>query len=208
MFKRPWQKFFREKIEYMLAEKRALLDIGGGLRIDSARNNRIDQSHAWIMPMIRERGVAYKVLDYVDTYHPDVVGDVQDLPLPDDSQDAIVCNAILEHVENPIKAAAELYRVLKPGGLCFMYVPFLYYYHAEKGYYGDYWRFTDDGIRSICKPFASIELAPVRGPVEALVRLSPLGRLRFLCDMGFVLDRAFGKLSSKQVGGYYVFLRK
>jgi SAM-dependent methyltransferase len=208
MFKRPWQKFFREKIERMLAEKHALLDIGGGLRIDPARNNRVERGNAWIMPMIKERGVAYKVLDYVDTYNPDMVGDVQDLPLPDDSEDAIVCNAILEHVENPIKAAAELYRVLKPGGLCFMYVPFLYYYHAEKGYYGDYWRFTDDGIRFICKPFSSIELAPVRGPVEALVRLSPLGRLRFLCDIGFVFDKAFGKLSSKQVGGYYVFLRK
>jgi SAM-dependent methyltransferase len=208
MLKRPWQTFFREKIERMLAEKRALLDIGGGLRIDPARNNRVAPGNAWIMPMIRERGVAYKVLDYVDTYHPDIVGDVQDLPLPDDSEEAIVCNAILEHVENPIKAAAELHRVLKPGGLCFMYVPFLYYYHAEKGYYGDYWRFTDDGIRSICKSFASIELAPVRGPVEVLVRLSPLGRSRLMCDIGFLFDKAFGKLSSKQVGGYYVFLRK
>ena len=130
------------------------------------------------------------------------------MPLPDNSQEAIICNAILEHVENPIKAAAELYRVLQKGGLCFMYVPFLYYYHAEKGYYGDYWRFTDDGIHSICKPFASIELAPVRGPVEALVRLSPLGRVSFLCDIGFLFDKMFGKLSSKQVGGYYVFLRK
>jgi len=53
----------------------------------------------------------------------------------------------LEHVENPIKAAREMYRALKPNGYCFVYVPFLYYYHAEKGYYGDFWRFTEDSTK-------------------------------------------------------------
>jgi SAM-dependent methyltransferase len=208
MFTRPWEIFFDDKIRRILTEKKGLLDIGGGLRIDPSRNNRLDSSRSWIVSMIKECAVSYRVLDYVDTYNPDIVGDIQNLPLPNESQEALICNAILEHVENPIKAVQELYRVLMPGGLCFMYVPFLYYYHAEKGYYGDYWRFTDDGIRSMCKSFSSIELAPVRGPVEALVRLSPLGRTKFLCDIGFLIDKMTGKLSSKQVGGYYVFLRK
>jgi SAM-dependent methyltransferase len=208
MFTRPWDIFFCEKIGHMLEEGGTLLDIGGGLRIDPSRNNRIEPKNAWIMPRIKELGVLYRVLDYVDTYHPDVVGDVQNLPLPDGSQTAIVCNAVLEHVENPIKASMELYRVLKPGGCCFLYVPFLYYYHAERGYYGDYWRFTDDAIRSMCKPFSSLELVPVRGPLETLIRLTPMGRLSFMCDIGFLLDKALNKLSSKQVGGYYVFLRK
>jgi SAM-dependent methyltransferase len=204
---RPWDIFFKRAIERLL-DKKEILDIGGTLRFAGDRSNRVDPKNAWIGERVKERGISYKVLDYVDTYSPDIVGDIQDLPLPDNSQEAIVCMAVLEHIENPIKAAGELYRVLKPEGLLLVYVPFLYYYHAEEGYYGDFWRFTPDSLRSIFKPFASVELCAVRGPLETLIRLSPLGRYRMFEHVGFVLDRLFGKLSSKQVSGYHALLTK
>lgn len=43
-------------------------------------------------------------------------GDLQDLDLQDNIFDKIICVSVLEHVENPIKAAKELWRLLKPGG--------------------------------------------------------------------------------------------
>ena len=208
MFTRPWDIFYRDRLGRMLRDKSAILDIGGGLRFAADRSNRSDTGKQWIADTIRERGIAYTVLDYVDTYHPDIVGDIQDLPLPDASQEAIVCNAVLEHVENPIKAAEELFRVLKPGGYCFVYVPFLYYYHAHKDYYLDYWRFTKDSLRSIFGKFATIEIQNVRGPLETLVRLSPLGRVKIFQDVAYLLDVAFGKLSSNQTSGFFVFLEK
>lgn len=205
---KPWERFFKEKVTRILAEKKTVIDIGGSFRIDPTRNNRIEPQNAWIADLIKEKGTDYKILDYVDTYHPDIVGDVQNLPFPDNSQEALVCLAVLEHVENPIKAAAELYRVLEPGGYCLVYVPFLYYYHAEKGYYGDYWRFTEDGLRFIFKPFTTFEIMNVRAPIETLIRLSPLGRWDVVCDVGNFFDKLTGKLSSKQTAGYYVFLQK
>lgn len=205
---KPWDLFFRERVTRILSEKKSIVDIGGGFRIDPTRNNRADPQNAWITEMIRSRGINYKVLDYVDRYHPDIVGDVQDLPFEDNSQEAIVCLSVLEHVENPIKAATELYRTLGPGGLCLVYVPFLYYYHAEKGYYGDYWRFTEDGLRFIFKPFKTFEISHVRGPIEMLIHLSPLGRSSVMCNIGYLLDNFTGKLSSKQTAGYFVFLEK
>lgn len=207
MLERPWDIFYTRAIERLL-ERREILDIGGSLRFSKEGTNRVDPKNAWIGERIKQKGVTYRVLDYVDTYAPDLVGDIQDLPLPDASQEAIVCAAVLEHVENPIKAAHELQRVLKPGGLCLVYVPFLYYYHAERGYYGDYWRFTPDSLRFLFKPFSSIELCAVRGPLETLVRLSPLGRHRAFEHAAFLLDRLFGKLSSKQVSGYHALLTK
>ncbi len=206
--KRPWDTFYHESITRILSEKKEVIDIGGTFRIDRERNNRLNPENVWIGEMIKEKGVSYKILDYVDTYHPDIVGDVQALPFADGTQEAIVCLAVLEHVEDPIQSARELYRVLKPGGYCFVYVPFLYYYHAEKGYYGDYWRFTEDGLRFIFKSFTKFEICNVRGPVEMLVRLSPLGRFNFMCDLGFVFDKLTGRLSSKQTAGYHVMLTK
>lgn len=208
MFQRPWDIFYKDRLSRLLVPESVLLDIGGGLRVDAARNNRIDPRNAWIPRLIEERKVRYTILDYVDTYHPDIVGDIQDLPLPDGSQDAIVCNAVLEHVENPIKAAGELYRTLRPGGRCFVYVPFLYYYHAERGYYQDYWRFTEDGLRSIFRSFSTIEIQSVRGPLETLIRLSPLGRWGFFEDIGYIFDTLFKKGGSKQTSGYFIYLEK
>lgn len=42
--------------------------------------------------------------------------DIQNTGLPDQSLDIIICNHVLEHVEDFRKALKELYRILKPGG--------------------------------------------------------------------------------------------
>lgn len=208
MLKRPWDIFAREKLAHIIDESSSVLDIGGGLRIDSSRSNRLDPKNAWIRARIEQRGVRYRILDYVPDFHPDLVGDIQALPLPDASEEAIICNAVFEHVENPFKAASELYRVLKPGGRAFVYVPFLYYYHAHEGYYGDYWRYTPDSIQLLFAPFAVREIQSVRGAIETLVRLTPLGRVGWCAGAAYLLDRLFGKLATKQVSGYFVYLQK
>ncbi len=208
IFARPWDEFFNERIRRICNASSRLLDIGAGLRLSKEFGNRENPSHHWIADLLKEKKIEYVVLDYVDTYHPHIVGDIQDLPLPDNSEENIVCLAILEHVENPFKSFAELYRVLKPGGRCLLYVPFLYYYHAERGYYHDYWRFTRDSLDALAKPFTTVEIANVRGPFETLMRLSPLGRWRLSCDLAFLVDRLFGKLASRQTSGYYVWLVK
>jgi ubiquinone/menaquinone biosynthesis C-methylase UbiE len=42
--------------------------------------------------------------------------DVQNIPLEDESFDAIICNHIMEHVEDDGKALRELHRIMKPNG--------------------------------------------------------------------------------------------
>ncbi len=205
---RPSEQFYRNSIERILRDKKEILDIGGGLRFDGTRGNKVLPSNAWIGEEIKKRGTKYTVLDYVDTYHPDIVGDIQHLPITDNSIESMVCLSILEHVPNPFLSAQEMYRVLKPGGYCFVYVPFLFYYHAENGYYADYWRFTKDTLTMLFEPFSSIELQPARGPIETLIRLTPLGRYELFCDAGHLLDRLTNKLGSSQTSGYYMFLIK
>lgn len=206
LLKKPWEIFFEEKMKKLFTDKKTVIDIGGGLRIAKDKNNRYDKTRAWLLPYAEKAD--YKVMDPVPDYHPDLVGDIHALPFPDNSIDAIICISVLEHVENPIKAFEEMYRVLKPGGYCFIYVPFLYYYHAEKGYYADYWRFTKDVLMLLSKPFTSTEICSVRGAIEAWIKISPFGRSKFICDLAYVADKLTGKIKSAQVGGYNLFLIK
>jgi SAM-dependent methyltransferase len=65
-------------------------------------------------------------LDINPAGRPDVVHDlnVAPYPLASDSFDLIVCLHVLEHVEKLVDATGELFRLLKPGGLLFVEVPF------------------------------------------------------------------------------------
>ncbi|GAB2859774.1 hypothetical protein GCM10027026_07040 [Myroides odoratimimus subsp. xuanwuensis] len=53
----------------------------------------------------------------------DVLGSLTDLPCADDSVDLLVCYHVLEHVPDDRRAMAEIARVLSPGGLGILQVP-------------------------------------------------------------------------------------
>lgn len=199
-------QFFNEKIKQIFENKKNIIDIGGGLRVSKQRGNRFNPGREWITKYLDK--VDYKILDPVPDYNPDIIGDIHDLPMEDGSIDAIICIAVLEHIENPFKAFEEMYRVLKPGGYCFIYVPFLFYYHAQHGYYGDFWRYTEDSLKYLSRDFSSIEIQKVRHPFETWIYLSPLGRVKFFNKLAKIMDVLLKKQDSKQTSGYNVFLIK
>lgn len=49
--------------------------------------------------------------------------DVHAIPFEENTFDVVICNHVLEHVDNDIKAMSELHRVLKPGGWGLMQSP-------------------------------------------------------------------------------------
>lgn len=52
-----------------------------------------------------------------------IMGDAYRLDLSNDSVDAVTFMEVIEHLENPEKAIAEIYRVLKPGGRLVLMFP-------------------------------------------------------------------------------------
>lgn len=50
--------------------------------------------------------------------------DVHHIPFEANTYDIAMCNHVMEHVDDDIKAMSEIYRVLKPGGWAILQVPF------------------------------------------------------------------------------------
>ena len=68
-----------------------------------------------------------KNLDYItaDMESP-IAGvklDIQEMPFKDNEFDVVICNHVLEHVEDDKKAMSEILRVLKKGGYALLHVP-------------------------------------------------------------------------------------
>jgi SAM-dependent methyltransferase len=64
--------------------------------------------------------------------------------------DVVICEQVLEHVVDPLKAAANLRRLCASGGHVIVSTPFMVRVH-ELPLYGlaDYWRFTPRGLRTL-----------------------------------------------------------
>lgn len=73
-----------------------------------------------------------KNLDYTtaDMVSPiaDLHFDIMKIPLDDNIYDWVICNHVLEHVENDIEAMKEILRILKAGGRAILQVPINYDY--------------------------------------------------------------------------------
>jgi SAM-dependent methyltransferase len=53
----------------------------------------------------------------------DYVSDITAIPVSDASFDVIICTEVLEHVPEPVRALAEMARILKPGGILLLTAP-------------------------------------------------------------------------------------
>ena len=59
-----------------------------------------------------------------DNSQLDIKSDITNIPLEDQSVDAIMCTEVFEHIPDPIAAIKEFSRLLKPGGYLLITAPF------------------------------------------------------------------------------------
>ncbi len=94
----------------------------------------------------------------------DVAADLRALPFADNSFDAATSEQVLEHVPQPWKAAAEIERVVKPGGQIHLALPFIFPWHPSPS---DYTRWTFEGMADLFPHCTVVEKGIAAGPCSA-----------------------------------------
>lgn len=118
-----------------------VLDVGG--RIQPYR------------PLVEDRLEHYIAVDPQLAGLVDAVAVGERLPFADNSFDLVICTQVLSYVKYPDKVVAEIYRVLKRGGLLFVSAPAFFPWHHDER-----WRFLPDGLRILLSRFSRVEVAP------------------------------------------------
>ena len=99
----------------------------------------------------------------------DIVADAQNMPLiPSESADCALFVSVLQHLPSPQKAINEAFRVLRPGGIIYVNVPFIFVYHRDPE---DFNRLSVPGLEFLCSHFERIASGSVRGPASTFCDL-------------------------------------
>lgn len=154
-----FNKYFLSNLKYLRGYNRAVKIIGDKAeQREQLFNKLIAESQDKKCLQIGVRKTKYfsnwiSVDLYDHSNNIDYNYDINDLKFKENTFDIIVCNAVLEHVETPIKAIKELYRVLKNNGVIWVEVPFNQPYHPSPH---DYWRVTLSGLKIWMDKFIEI----------------------------------------------------
>jgi SAM-dependent methyltransferase len=183
---KPPNRVAAKNIERLLsllsAPSPLVLVIGGG-----TMGNGVEALYA-------QRGVRVLAFDIYRSPLTQFVADAHRIPLADESVDAVLIQAVLEHVLDPGQVVNEIERVLARGGLVYAETPFLQQVHA--GPY-DFVRFTSSGHRYLFRAFEELSAGPVAGPgTQLLWSVDHLTR-------GVLRSQLLGKL----VRGLFFWLR-
>jgi SAM-dependent methyltransferase len=127
----------------------------------------------------------------------DLVGDAHFLSrfLREGSVDAVVSGSVIEHLQAPWLFAAEVNRVLKPGGLIYHEAPGAWPAHAQPN---DFWRMSAEGLRALFGPECGFEVLEVRDAGPLAMVPAPQWRDRHL-DMPTVPAFAMAEILARKV---------
>lgn len=130
----------RLQTHYIVEETRGqsysvVIDVGAG----TSPYRKMIKHERYIVVDIEDRGGA----DGAER----VTGDLtKGIPLENELADLILCTEVLEHVPEYSVAMSELHRLLKPGGVLLVTVPFVWVLHEAPN---DFFRFTHFGIQHL-----------------------------------------------------------
>ena len=137
---------FQAEVAAVVAAGRrpTMLDIGGRARSQVQRSEMFPECDVTVLDIVADPGV-------------DVVGDAHELSryFPADSFDFAMSVSVFEHLLMPWRAAVELNRVLRPGGVVLVHT------HQTLGMHDmpwDFWRFSDNAWSGLFNRYTGFEV--------------------------------------------------
>jgi SAM-dependent methyltransferase len=134
----------------------AVLDVGGRYRPYRPLFENIDR---------------YVAVDLVKSEFIDIIADGQNLPFAPATFEVVIATQVFDYFRDPFKAAREMERVLKPGGVLLASFPAC----APRFVDREHWRFTDAGLRVLLAPFEKVEIVPELHSIAGLIRTVNIG---------------------------------
>lgn len=101
----------------------------------------------------------------------DVVGVVEEIPLPDAGFEIVLCTQVLEHADDPATGVRELRRVVAPGGRVLLSTHGVQAYHPNPR---DLWRWTHEGLETLCRQngeWSSVTVTSEAGTASCIAML-------------------------------------
>ena len=119
-------------------------------------------------PLFAAFSSSYVGVDPVENPYAELQGSVEDLPVEDGTFDVVLCNQVLEHCDDPVKAVQELRRATAPGGRVLASTHGVMPYHPSPT---DYWRWTHAGLEKLFAEngeWASVRVTPASGTTACI----------------------------------------
>lgn len=147
----------------------------------------------------------------------------EDLPFKNSEYDTVILSDVLEHIPEPELLMREIARVLAPGGLLLLNVPFYYWIHEEPH---DFHRYTEFALKRLAEiaGLEVIDLSPIGGVPEIItdiyskniLGLSIIGRPLASISQWFTMlfvHTGFGRKVSRSTArrfplGYFLVAKK
>jgi SAM-dependent methyltransferase len=146
------REIFRKWLARVDGHDLEVLDVGG--RIQPYR------------PLLEGRVRRYVAVDLRQTPLVNVVGRGEQTPFAEAQFNLVICTQVLEYILEPAAVIAEIYRVLKPGGLLLLSVPAVFPRDSEN----DRWRFLPGGLRYLLRSFREVEVVAEGSSIAGLCR--------------------------------------
>jgi SAM-dependent methyltransferase len=172
-------------------------------------------------PLLEHRIHRHFALDVMGTPLVDVIGSGEQLPFKAETFDVVIATQVFEFFPEPRLAAAEIHRILKPGGSLLMSVSAI----CPRAVEGEYWHYMPDGLKFILAPFSRIEIVPEVKSIGGTLRLNAVSlsifaRYEFIRQtlhytvvpvlnvIGLVLEGAGISQNDQIAGNYSVLAQK
>jgi SAM-dependent methyltransferase len=196
---------YNPKAQQLIDTSKLVLDFGAGVQTpDRLRDHVIN-------------------LDAIHFPYVDVVNTCRTLPFRDGVFDAVISQAVFEHLPDPFLAAQEVRRVLRPGGMALIDTAFMQPFHGDPDHY---FNMTRSGLLKIMKGFEIVELGvrsyqnPSLGLIMQIEILLPFvstsvwrdrlkRALHALKEEGTSFDSCLGEVGRETIAaGVYVLAKK
>ncbi|MGH9866572.1 MAG: methyltransferase domain-containing protein [Candidatus Polarisedimenticolia bacterium] len=124
-----------------------------------------------VTEVLAEAGYATRPLMMDPGPSSDLMGVAEAIPVRDGTAGLVLCTQVLEHVDRPDAAVAEMARVLAPSGACLLTTHGTWFYHPDPA---DYWRWTSAGLKRLFEQAGhrDVQVRPVGGTKLALATLA------------------------------------